>query len=371
VKNTQQHTPFVPGLILSEGFYHDAVKPILASHYPDLRYSAALIGSGSEVLGFDNEMSRDHHWGPRVMLFLGKNDFKAKKDNIRTVLGNELPPQYRGYSTNFAPPDPSDHGTQLLRPVTTGPINHRVESHTLAGFFRGYVNINIDKELSPRDWLSLPQQKLRSIIAGRVFHDDLGLDIVRSRFFWYPHDVWLYLLASLWQRISQEEHLMGRAGFVNDENGSVIIGARLARDIMRLAFLMEKKYPPYAKWFGTAFRQLKCAAELEPPLTNALHASSWQEREAGLGRAYEIIAGMHNSLGITEPIVSEVSQFWGRPFKIIWGEKIALAIIQKIKDPEIVPLTQKSLIGSIDIITDNTDVLEDPSFRPILKAFYR
>ena len=367
----QKQTPFVPGLILAEGFYHDAVKPILASHYPELIYSAALIGSGSEVLGFDSEMSRDHHWGPRVMLFLGANDFQAKRDNIRTVLGNELPPQYRGYSTNFASPDPSDHGTQMLRPVTSGPINHRVEIHTLAGYFHGYMNIDIDQALSPIDWLTLPQQKLRSIIAGRVFHDDLGLEKIRSRFSWYPDDVWLYILASMWQRIGQDEHLMGRAGYVGDENGSAIIGAQLARDIMRLAFIMEKQYPPYAKWFGTAFRQLNCAAKLEPALTNALHAGSWQKREAGLGRAWEIIAEMHNSLGITEPIATKVSDFWSRPFKIIWGEKIALAIIQQIKDPEIVPLTKKSLIGSIDIISDNTDVLEDPSFRPIFKTLYK
>jgi hypothetical protein len=370
VEKMLKQPPFVPGLVLAEGFYHDAVKPILASHFPDLRYSAALIGGNSEVLGFDTEMSRDHHWGPRVILFLGENDFKTERENIRTILGNELPPHYGGYSTNFSNPDPSDHGTQMLRPVTTRPINHRVEIHTPAGYFHGYMNINIDGALSPADWLTLPQQKLRSIISGRVFHDGLGLEAIRSRFTWYPHDVWLYLLASLWQRISQEEHLMGRAGSVGDENGSAIIGARLVRDIMRLAFLLEKQYPPYAKWFGTAFRQLKSAVELEPALTIALHANSWQEREAGLCRAYEIVAAMHNSLGITEPVIAEVSQFFSRPFKIIGGEKIALAITQQIKDSEIVPLTKRSLVGSIDIITDNTDVLEDPSLRTILKALY-
>jgi Domain of unknown function (DUF4037) len=363
--------PFVPGLVLAEGFYQDAVKPILASHYPDLRYSAALIGSGSEVLGFDNEMSRDHHWGPRVMLFLSTDDFKVKRDAIRSALSTELPPQYRGYSTNFAPPDPSDHGTQMLRPVTAGPINHRVEIHTFGGFFRGYLNIDIEKPLSPVDWLTLPQQKLRTIIAGRVFHDDLDLESIRSSFAWYPGDVWLYILAALWARIGQEEHLMGRAGDAGDENGSAIIGARIARDIMRLAFLMEKQYPPYAKWFGTAFRQLKCAAMLEPVLTNVLHAESWQEREAGLSTACEIIAELHNTLGITEPVAAQVSPFFSRPFKIIWGEKIALAIVQQIKDPEIMTLTKRSLIGSIDIISDNTDVLEDVSLRPMLKAFYQ
>ena len=61
---------FIPGLRLSEEFFHEAVAPILAADFRDVPYSAALLGSGSEILGFDTEMSSDHHWGPRVMLFL-------------------------------------------------------------------------------------------------------------------------------------------------------------------------------------------------------------------------------------------------------------------------------------------------------------
>ena len=57
---------------------------------------------------------------------------------------------------------------------------------------------------------------------------------------------------------------MGRAGFVNDEIGSALIGSRLVRDIMRLTFLMEREYPPYAKWFGTAFSCLKSGGSLAP-----------------------------------------------------------------------------------------------------------
>ena len=61
---------FVPGLTLAELFYKEAVSPVLLKHFSRLRYSAALIGHGSEVLGFDTERSTDHHWGPRVQLFL-------------------------------------------------------------------------------------------------------------------------------------------------------------------------------------------------------------------------------------------------------------------------------------------------------------
>ena len=164
---------------------------------------------------------------------------------------------------------------------------------------------------------------------------------------------------------------MGRAGSVSDENGSVIIGSRLVRDIMRLAFLMEKKYPPYPKWFGTAFSQLKSAAELGPAITKVLHAASWEERDENLCSAYEVLAQIHNSLKITKPVSPEVSRFWDRPFRTIGGERFARAIIDCIKDPEVVRLTKRSLIGSIDLISDNTDSLEDQSFSLALKTLYK
>ena len=122
------------------------------------------------------------------------------------------------------------------------------------------MGVRIEEDLEPTDWLALPHQKLRAIGAGSVFRDDLGLDEIRARLSWYPRDVWLYVLASAWTRIGQEEHLMGRAGSVGDEIGSALIGARLVREVMRLVFLMEREYPPYAKWFGTAFSQLNAAS---------------------------------------------------------------------------------------------------------------
>jgi len=60
-------TNFISGLDLSEAFYHEAVEQIIRQELPSLSYAAALVGSGSEVLGLDTEMSTDHHWGPRVI----------------------------------------------------------------------------------------------------------------------------------------------------------------------------------------------------------------------------------------------------------------------------------------------------------------
>jgi hypothetical protein len=50
---------FVPSLKLSRLFYEDAVEPILRKEFPNLVYSAAVIGEGSEVLSFDTAISRE------------------------------------------------------------------------------------------------------------------------------------------------------------------------------------------------------------------------------------------------------------------------------------------------------------------------
>lgn len=361
---------FIPGIELSRLFYLEAVKPILDADYPGLRYSAALTGSGSEILGFDTEMSSDHHWGPRLLLFLEEDDFAENRAPIHETFRHKLPYKFRGYSTNFSLSD-DDSGSLVPNEIDRGLINHRVEILTIRGFFKDYLNFDIRHPIEPEDWLTFPEQKLRTITAGAIYHDEIGLQETTKRFGYYPDDVWLYLLASGWNRIGQEEHLMGRAGIVGDEIGSAIIASRLARDLMRLCFLMEKQYAPYPKWFGKAFSLLKCAEELTPIFKKALSAETWQEREKFLSKAYEFVAEMHNDLKITEPLPAKAGKFFDRPFSVIHlhGD-FAGAICRRIPDPEIKRLAERRLIGSIDQISDNTDILSDSRWQPVLRKLY-
>lgn len=361
---------FVAGLELSEAFYNEAVAPVLREHFDQVPHSAALIGSGSEVLGLDNEMSADHHWGPRVLLFLETEHHVRYQDEIKRVLSLHLPRTFRGYPTSFTEPDPADNGTQLLDESTEGPINHRVDVFTIEQFFQEYLCFDVKNELQPADWLSFPDQKLVTIVAGRVFHDDVGLEALRKKFSYYPHDVWLYLLAAAWKRIEQEEHLMGRAGYVGDEIGSAIIASRLVRDLMRLCFLMEKRYAPYPKWFGTAFLQLHAAKKLAPLFENVLRSAGWEQRQDHLRHAYEYVAELHNKLSITSPMPTEIRPFFTRPFLVISMGAFSTAICDAIKDPHVKALTDQRLIGGVDQWSDSTDLLSDPSWRLRIRALY-
>jgi hypothetical protein len=345
--------PFIKGLDLCEIFYEKAVRPILSEHFPNLVHSAALMGLGSEVLGYDTAQSMDHDWGPRLMLFLTQADCDMHRDGIDRVLREELPFEIRGYPTNFGR---HEDGTALMVATDSRPIHHGVMLLTVECFFPYVLKFDPRGDIRAVDWLSVPENHLLMITAGRVFHDGLGqLEPIRARLRYYPRDVWLYLLAAQWRRIGQEEAFMGRCGQVGDELGSRLVAARLVRDLVRLCFLMERRYAPFIKWLGTAFAQLDCAEALSPVLIRVLEAGSWQQREEHLTTAYEFVARMHNDLGVTAPLPAEVSQFHARPFQVIHADRFAEALRGAITDEAVLALPEH--LGSVDQFLDSTDAL--------------
>ena len=363
---------FVKGLDLSRAFFAQAVEPILARRWPRLPYSAALIGSGSEVIGYDDPVSTDHHWGPRVMLFLSAADHRRHADAIKALLAEALPYRFMGYSTNFSAPktEADDHGVQLLEDIDAGPVNHRVEILTLAGFLRDYLGIAAEQPWSAADWLSVPQHKLLSLTGGALFRDDLNLQAARERMSYYPRDLWLYMLACAWSRIGQDEHLAPRAGAVGDALGSALIGGRLVRSIMQLCFLQERRYAPYPKWFGTAFAELDCAAELSPILQSVQRSEDWRERQLRLCAAYEALNRQHNALQLTPLIQPALQEFHGRGFCVSNAWRYSETLLAEIHDPQVRAIADHSLIGNIDQFSDNTDLRESAQLRKRIADLY-
>ncbi|MHA2368553.1 MAG: DUF4037 domain-containing protein [Candidatus Hodarchaeales archaeon] len=357
---------FIKGLDLSQLFYEEAVRPILESEFPDLAYSAGHLGAGSDVLGFDTKQSMDHDWGPKLLVFLREDDYKSFQKPLDDILGHNLPAEIHGLPVNFGY---HADGTIVMQLSDERPLNHGVKIVTVSGFFERYLGLNPLKKMHPIDWVILPEQRLRSIANGRIFHDGLGeLQSIMEKLSYYPHEVWLYLFSAQWQRISQEEPFMGRCGQVGDELGSRLVGSRLVYDIMKLCFLMEKQYAPYIKWFGTGFSQLQSAKVLTPILEDVFEATSWKERQEFLTQAYEIVARMYNDLGITKPMKAKVSNFHNRPFLIIQAEEFAATIYEIIQDTEVLSLPK--LLGGIDQFVNSTDVLSKPQRYPKLRSMF-
>lgn len=345
---------FVPGLELCRIFYIEAVEPILRARYPRLRYSAARIGSGSEVQGYDTEVSPDHGWGPRLQLFLQPCDAEAIGGELTAELARTLPKRIRGYPTHFRRGD--EPGASDVMADTDGPIAHGVEIVDCRSWFRRTLGVDATRRLEALEWLCVPQQYLAEAVGGEVFHDGLGqLEPIRRRLAWYPEQVWRYLLACQWMKLSQEEPFVGRCAQVGDELGSAIVAARQVREAMRLALLMARGYAPYAKWLGTCFdRKVPGAADLAASLRNALTAASYPHREPHLCDAYEELARRHNALGLTDELDPVRRRFFDRPFQVIGADRFAYALRDTIVHPD---LKHLPLTGAVDQWADNTDYI--------------
>ncbi|MEV5579382.1 DUF4037 domain-containing protein [Streptomyces parvus] len=353
---------FLPGLELSRILYEEAVRPILDADFPGLRYAAARVGPGSEVLGFDTARSADHEWGPRLDLFLEPADASAHGERIHRLLAERLPKQVRGWPTHFRHADPADPVGHME--LTDGPVDHRVGVREAGGWLHGQLGLRGPApggdlpELTVRDWLAVPQQKLAEVTGGAVFHDGVGtLTRAREALAWYPDQVWRYLLACQWQRIAQEEAFVGRCAEVGDDLGSAVVAGRSVRDLMRLCLLLEREYAPYSKWLGSAFARLPGAGELLLPLRGAVTAGDHETRERHLCDAYERVAAAQNRTGLTEEVDPARRPYHGRPFQVLHAERFAHALARTVTDPE---LRDLPLTGAVDQWADSTDFLGRP-----------
>jgi hypothetical protein len=238
--------PAMSGLELARRFYVEAVLPIVEATFPGLVHSAARIGRGSEVLGFDDRVSRDHDWGPRLEFFLAPADRDRCAGRLVDALAEDLPSNFLGHSTSLG-------------------------SMTRASASRS-----------------------RSLRASQV------------------------------------------------------------RDLMRLCLLMERQYPPYSKWLGSAFGRLDCAGALTPVFTSALRARDAPELQRRMAAACEAVAARHNELGITEQIDAPTRPFWTRGYPVLLADRFVTAIHHEISGSH---LRDLPLIGSVDQFVDSTDVL--------------
>lgn len=339
-------TEFVPGRQLCEAFYHDVIAPLV-----DAPHAAGLLGTGSDVLGFDTERSTDHDWGPRCTVLLDS----GPTAELRSRILKELPDSFHGW------------------PLSIGragmPYEPKVAVDTVAAWVRGEVGTDLQPtEVGLVDWLTIPQQRLLALTSAPLFADSSGrLSALRSTLAWFPDDVWWWLLACQWQRLGQEEAFVQRTSEVGDDLGSRVIASRQVRDCVRLALLVARRYAPYGKWLGTAFAELPDDDGLGARLQGALGATTIENRESELGAAYSILGSRFNALKPGLDVDVALRPFHDRPAVVLGASRFADAALDKVRDPA---LRAFPLIGSVDQLLDSTDALTSPHVLQRLRGVY-
>lgn len=331
------------GIALAAAYFSDVVSPLLARRLPDVRYAAARLGSGSDVLGLDDDTSQDHDWGLRLTLLVEDEDASAA---VGDLLDRELPAEFLGHPTRFA--------------TTWHPMRqHQIEVATADDFAHSRLGLDPRRLNTAVDWLSLTGQSVLEVTAGPVFIDDVGrITDIRAALAWYPRDVWLYVLATDWAKLGQELPFIGRAGSRGDDLGSRVITARLVRASMHLGFMLERRWAPYGKWLGTEFSRLPHAGSASRLLEIALEASEWRSRERAVCEALALFSDMQQSLGLpTSATVTE--QFYDRQFRGL--SLVPELLTDAIEDPEVRRLPHG--VGAIEQWSDNVNLLTSPALR--------
>jgi Domain of unknown function (DUF4037) len=230
----------VKGLEIARDFFFSWGRPFLTARFPGLadRVAAGRI-LGSDVLGGDDEISRDHDWGPQFDLFLPADDFAAFGEQLSRAMNAAAPNPWKGH-----------------RLAGLGNESARIES--VPGWFRKYLNLARLPQV-PSDW---PASSCESILYflrhGAIWLDGTGeLSRWRSALRQYPEEVLRARLAEECFRVWHhgEYNFVQRMARRRDPLAIAMCLGEFVAGVMRIVLLMNRDFTPYWKWLAFEFRK--------------------------------------------------------------------------------------------------------------------
>lgn len=241
------------GLEISEKYYREFGAQMIAEKFPELesRIAVGLAGEGSECLGYDDEVSRDHDFEPSFCMWLTKDDFEKYSFPLSRAYSS-LPASFEGLTrTNTSP---------------TGGARRGVLS--IDGFYTRFLG-SPSVPVSYAHWLAIPEHALCAATSGKVFRDDLGaFSAIREELKkGYPEDIRLKKLAAALIVAHQSGVYNYQRCLAHGEEGA----SRLAlftfvKNISAVVYLLNNKYMPFYKWVFRGMRDL----EILPGMADAL-----------------------------------------------------------------------------------------------------
>ncbi|WP_425663356.1 DUF4037 domain-containing protein [Gardnerella piotii] len=215
------------------------------------RIAAGLVGHGSECYGFDDEISRDHDFGPGFCLWLTDEDYAKIGDDLQAAY-NDLPQEYAGFGSREETPR-----------AKSCESSKRVGVFSISEFFENITGFaTAPSQDEPHLWLSLSEPTLAAATNGQIFADPLGeFSKTRQSFKLMPDDVRISL-------ISRRLGMMAQAGQYNvprmlartDGAAAWLSINEFVRATASIVFLLNNPisagYLPYYKWQFAALRKL-------------------------------------------------------------------------------------------------------------------
>ncbi len=223
------------------------------------RIAAGLVGDGSECFGYDDEISRDHDWGPAFCLWLTKEDYGAIGASLQSEV-NKLPREFAGIKAR----EESTWGSG------------RTGVFEIGEFYKRFIGFDHVPE-TLREWQVIPEEYLAAVTNGKVFTDPFGeFTAFRDKLkAFYPDDVRVKKIASRCMTIAQA----GQYNYMRCVRRGEYVAARLSEarfinDAISMIFLLNRQYKPFYKWMHRAMKQLPVLGDIIYGLFSELVAVS-------------------------------------------------------------------------------------------------
>ena len=247
----------ISGLVLAREYYEVYVKDMLHREFPEYegRIAVGLAGYGSECFGFDDELSRDHDFGPSVCLWVDDAVYDEIGDRLAMEY-DKLPKRFFGFAAR----------------VETKNGHGRVGVIRISDFLREHIDTD---KVPERDdiaaWAAISEEQAATAVNGEIFKDDEGIITGQRRRLaeFYPDELWYPKMAEAAVRIAQ----YGQYNYKRCIKRGDYIAASLAftgfmQETMKLCFLVYREYMPYYKWSYRAF--LRLAQTKQEPLLHRI-----------------------------------------------------------------------------------------------------
>ncbi|MDR3349611.1 MAG: DUF4037 domain-containing protein [Acidaminococcales bacterium] len=231
------------GLELARQYYENMGAKMIRDSFPSYqgRIAAGLAGEGSECFGFDDEISRDHDWGPSFCLWLADGDFAE--------IGAELQVRYEALD-----PAPLGQAKRKNTPEAAG----RVGALRTSDFYRKFIGI-AGAPVSLAQWRRLPEHLLAQATNGAVFHDPLGefSSIRESLLEFYPEDVRVKKIAARAAAMAQTgQYNYPRCVRRNEPVAALAALSEFVGKSCSMIHLLNKRYTPFYKWMHRSILSL-------------------------------------------------------------------------------------------------------------------
>ncbi len=279
------------GLELARAYYERFGRPMLEESFSAVsdRIAAGLVGEGSECLGFDDALSRDHDFEPGFCLFLTREDEREFGFRLERAYA-KLPAEFEGVRRS------------CLSPV--GGARHGVI--VIEDFYRRFLG----SEEAPREelqWLYTPSSALLAASNGAVFCDPLGrFSAVRELLLGgYPEDVRRKKLAAHTVFMAQAGPYNYNRCIRRGECGAAQLALfDFVRHAISAVYLINNQYEPFYKWAYRGMRELPLLSSLESTFTTLTELDNSAANVALKGEILEDVAGMliaeFRAQGLTE-----------------------------------------------------------------------